>query len=63
MFEFNYEAGEIAYEAYRSHTGGKSLATGQDIPVYGKLSKPIQDAWARAASAVQEYLAKEAEKK
>jgi hypothetical protein len=44
--------GKTAYEAYRNHTGGKSLATGQEIPVWEDLPPAIRDAWAAAAAAV-----------
>lgn len=35
---------KIAYEAYRNHTGGKSLVSGSPIPIWENLSQPIQDA-------------------
>lgn len=34
-----------AYEAYANHTGWKSLATGQPLPQWDKLSEAIQQAW------------------
>lgn len=43
---------ETAYEAYRAHTGGKSLATGADIPPFADLPLAIKDAWAASARAV-----------
>lgn len=43
---------QIAYEAYRNHTGGKSLATGQDIPEWADLAHVIQEAWSAAATEV-----------
>lgn len=39
------ERANIAYEAYREHTGGKSLATGADIPEWDMLPADIQAAW------------------
>ena len=36
---------ELAYEAYRAHTGGISLASGQPIPEWSALKPEIQDAW------------------
>ena len=52
----NYAA--IAYEAYRNHTGGKSLATGQTIPEWHELREDIQLAWMSAADAVETEIAK-----
>jgi len=46
--------GKLAYNAYRKHTGGVSLATGQQIPEFEGLNPAIRDAWAVAASAVFE---------
>jgi hypothetical protein len=45
-------SGQIAYEAYRSDAGGKSLATGQPIPEWDGLKSEIQHAWEAAAKAV-----------
>lgn len=39
------------YEAYRAHTGGKSLATGHDIPSWEHLPSPIKGAWCASAVA------------
>lgn len=36
---------EAAYEGYRMHTGGKSLATGTTIPKWNDLRPDIQEAW------------------
>ncbi len=47
----NYAA--IAYEAYRAHTGGVSLATGQRIPEWHELRQDIQHAWHASALAVE----------
>lgn len=47
----NYAA--IAYEAYRAHTGGISLATGHTIPEWHELREDIQLAWYQAALAVE----------
>ena len=46
--------GAIAYNGYRAHTNGKSLATGQDIPLWENLAPVIQAAWRAAAIAVLE---------
>lgn len=48
----DYRAAAIAYEAYRAHTGGKSLVSGAPIPEWSALPLPIQDAWLAAADAV-----------
>lgn len=37
------------YGAYRAHTGGKSLATGQEIPTWENLAPVIQEAWKASA--------------
>ncbi len=50
----NYAA--IAYEAYRSHTGGISLATGHAIPAWHELREDIQMAWHAAAAAVETHV-------
>ena len=44
-------SGRTAYEAYRNHTGGKSLATGDPIPQWDQLPITIQEAWEAAAAA------------
>jgi hypothetical protein len=36
---------QLAYEAYRAHTGGISLASGQPIPAWDALKPEIQEAW------------------
>lgn len=41
-----------AYEGYCEHTGGKSLATGCDLPDWDQLPDPIRDAWHAAILAV-----------
>lgn len=46
--------GQIAYEAYCTKTGWKSLATGADLPKWDKLNADIRDAWEAAASRVQQ---------
>lgn len=46
-----------AYEGYRAHTGGISLATGQSIPEWDHLPDAIRDAWCAAVVAVREALA------
>lgn len=46
-------AAQIAYEAYRNHTGGISLASGQPIPEWPDLKPEIQAAWAASASALE----------
>lgn len=46
--------GQIAYEAYRRCSGGKSLATGSPIPDWQELREEIQAAWEIAAYAVRQ---------
>jgi hypothetical protein len=48
--------GQIAYEAYRSHTNGKSLAAGDSIPVWDDLDERIQAAWVIAGAAVSDQV-------
>lgn len=50
------ELAQIAYEGYRNHTGGKSLATGQAIPEWAGLSEGIQNAWRASVQAVLDDL-------
>lgn len=44
--------GRQAYEAYSRHTGGKSLATGADLPTWDALPEPIRQAWIVAAARI-----------
>lgn len=44
--------GEVAYEAYRHDSSGKSLISGHAIPEFAALSPAIQNAWEAAATAV-----------
>lgn len=44
--------GKIAYEAYRTHSDGKSLVSGHPIPEWADLPMAIQAAWEKAADAV-----------
>lgn len=46
--------GEIAYECYREHSGGKSLVSGAAIPEWNKLSPDIQAAWKASAQGVRQ---------
>ena len=40
---------ERLYEAYRAHTGGVSLASGQPIPDWARIRPAIQYAWCASA--------------
>jgi hypothetical protein len=42
-----------AYEAYRMQTGGRSLASGDDLPAWEALDSKYHDAWIAAARAVE----------
>jgi hypothetical protein len=44
--------GQVAYEAYSANTGGKSLATGDNLPVWGDLGDAYKAAWVAAAREV-----------
>jgi hypothetical protein len=48
-----------AYEGYRAHTGGKSLATGAPIPEWLDLPDAIQDAWVASIVAVRDAISRE----
>lgn len=52
---------KLAYEAYRAHTGGVSLASGQKIPPFDMLRPEIQDAWGASATALDSDLGEEDE--
>ena len=45
--------GQIGYDAYRQHRGGKSLATGHRIPEWPELHQSIRDAWEAAGNAMR----------
>ncbi len=45
---------EVAYDAYRAHTGGVSLASGHPIPEWSSLRPDIQEAWVASARALKE---------
>lgn len=49
---FSERLGQRAYEGYRDHTGGISLATGGPIPAWAELSPAIKAAWGAAAKAL-----------
>lgn len=44
--------GQIAYDAYATNTGGKSLATGDDLPRWDVLGDAFKTAWIAAARSV-----------
>ena len=48
----DFQLGQVAYTAYRDHTGGKSLITGDEIPTFVNLRVDMQNAWIAAAQAV-----------
>jgi hypothetical protein len=45
--------GRIAYDAYASQTGGKSLATGDDLPSWDDLGDEYKTAWIASAQTVR----------
>jgi hypothetical protein len=47
---------EMAYEAYRNHTGGISLISKQPIPIWEELREDIQNAWVASAIAIRKEL-------
>jgi hypothetical protein len=48
----NPRYGQVAYEAYRTQTEGRSLVSGAELPPWDGLSAQIQEAWTVAAAAV-----------
>lgn len=44
--------GQIAYDAYKTATGGRSLVSGDPLPEFAQLPAPIRAAWEAAAEAV-----------
>lgn len=50
------DLGRIAYEAYASATGGKSLITDDTLPSWGDLPEEVIGAWQASATAVNEAL-------
>ena len=48
------EWGEIAYDAYREASGGKSLVSGAPIPQWDDMAPEIRAAWNEAGHAVKE---------
>jgi hypothetical protein len=44
--------GQVAYEAYSANTGGKSLASGDNLPAWGDLGDAYKTAWIAAAREV-----------
>ena len=44
--------GQIAYEGYTGHTGGKSLVSGEPLPLWDDVTLEIKQAWEVAAASV-----------
>jgi hypothetical protein len=51
MQDEDERVGQVAYDAYAMNTGGKSLATGDSLPVWDDLSDAWKTAWIAAARA------------
>lgn len=49
----NMTAGRTGYEAYSAFSGGKSLATGADLPGWEALPGNIREGWEWAATAIR----------
>lgn len=47
------------YETYATHTGWKSLATGEAIPAWKELRPEIKEAWGAVAAFVNFYWRRE----
>lgn len=56
MTDITVTYGQVAYETYRSHTNGKSIATGDSIPLWDDLDERIQKAWVVAGAAVSDQV-------
>ena len=52
MQEQDDQLGRVAYDAYATQTGGKSLATGDNLPPWEELDSSMQTAWTAAARTV-----------
>ena len=52
MQENDERRGRTAYEAYSANTGGRSLASGDDLPMWDDLQDVYKTAWIAAALAV-----------
>ena len=57
MQDDDQRLGRIAYEGYRTQTGGVSLISGQSLPPWEDLSAALQIAWISAAQNVVANLA------
>jgi len=47
-------AAKAAYDAYKTHTGGRSAVTGAVLPNFDDLPPPVYNAWHAAAKAAVE---------
>ena len=48
--------GQILYEGYCNHTGWKSLASGQDLPLWDALREDIKKAWEASGIGLSAYI-------
>lgn len=48
--------GQVAYEAYCADAGGRSIATGDELPDWAHLPRRIQQCWESAAAAVRRWI-------
>lgn len=55
MDNIAFQAGQIGYEEYSRHTGGKSLATGAPLPEWDDLPDNIKYAWEASAHAIGRF--------
>lgn len=49
-------AAELGYEAYSAYTGGRSLVTGDLLPMWRDLPGEIKNAWFAAATSIYDFL-------
>lgn len=48
----SYRVGKVAYEAYSDCAGGRSLVSGEPLPMWAQMSTQMREAWHAAADAV-----------
>ncbi len=51
-----FHPGKVAYEAYRKFSDGKSLISGQTLPLWEEQSPQIQNAWKAAGLEVMKCI-------
>jgi hypothetical protein len=52
MVDEDERLGQVAYDAYAMNTGGKSLATGDELPLWDDMGDAFKTAWIASARSV-----------